>query len=129
MTIHDPGHARFCWLDLAARDADAAKSFYGALFGWTPRDEHANGGRFTRLVLEETDVASLYQLSPRHLTDGVPSHWTPYVATEDVERTAAHAASLGATVLVRPFDVAGIARICLIRDPGGALIGLWQRKE
>jgi len=33
MTRHDPG--TFCWPELMTSDQDAAKAFYGALFGWT----------------------------------------------------------------------------------------------
>ena len=129
ITIRDSEHARFCWVDLAARDADVAKSFYGILFGWRALGQNANGGRLTRFVLGDADVASLYQLNRRHLADGVPSHWTPYVAVNNVEQTALLAESLGATILVKPFDVTGIARVCLLQDPGGALIGLWQQTE
>jgi len=50
----DPG--RFCWLDLAATDADSAKNFYEKLFGWTSHEQPANGGSFTRLRLSGQDV-------------------------------------------------------------------------
>lgn len=122
-------HGRFCWLDLAAGDAAVARSFYGALFGWCAEDQFVGDGHFTRFVLDETGVASLYQLNRHHLADGVPSHWTPYLAVIDAEETASQAAALGAKILVKPFDVGKIARVCLMQDPCGALIGLWQQKE
>jgi predicted enzyme related to lactoylglutathione lyase len=31
---------RFCWLDLAARDAPPAIEFYGELFGWRAHSCH-----------------------------------------------------------------------------------------
>ena len=129
MTIRNPEHARFCWVDLAASDVEVAKSFYGDLFGWSTHDQSVGDGHFTRFVLGQADVGSLYQLNRHHLEGGVPSHWTPYVAISNAEETASHAASLGATILVKPFDVANLARVCLIQDPGGALIGLWQQSE
>jgi len=121
--------SRFCWVDLAASDAEAAKSFYTELFGWRAREQAAGGGRFTRFALGDSPLASLYQLSRRHLSDGVPSHWTPYVAVSDAAEGASRAEALGARVIVNPFDVAGIARVCLIQDPVGAVIGLWQQPE
>jgi len=128
MTIPNPEHARFCWVDLAASDAEVAKSFYGALFGWRTQDENAGSGHFTRFVHGRADVASVYQMNRHYLAGGVPSHWTPYVAISSAEETASQAVSLGAKILVRPFDVGKIAQVCLIQDPGGALIGLWQQK-
>ena len=28
----------FCWIELHTTDQNAAKNFYGALFGWNPQD-------------------------------------------------------------------------------------------
>jgi predicted enzyme related to lactoylglutathione lyase len=129
MSIRNPASAQFCWVDLAATDAAAARSFYGALFRWRAQEHNAGDGQFTRLMIGQTAVASLYQLSRRHLAHGVPSHWTPYVAVDNSEEAASEAVSLGAKVIVKPFEVTGIARVCLIQDPVGALIGLWQHPE
>jgi predicted enzyme related to lactoylglutathione lyase len=117
---------QFCWVDLAASDADAAKAFYGQLFGWTSRAQAANGGSFTRLRQSGRDVGSVYQLSARHLEDGVPSHWTPYLRVDDVDAVVQRAAALGGAVIVRPFMVEGAARIALIVDRVGAQVGLWE---
>jgi len=117
---------RFCWLDLAASDADSAKAFYGQLFGWTSHDRAANGGIFTHLRSAGADVGSLYQLQKEHLDRGVPSHWTPYVGVADIEDIVTRAVALGGEVVVRPFLVTGVARVALILDAVGALVGLWQ---
>lgn len=116
----------FCWMDLAATDADSAQAFYGRLFGWMPREHLANGGRFTRLTLGGRDVGSMYQLSRMLLDKGVPSHWTPYIKVEDVDAAAQHAAALGGKVLINPFTLADVARVALVLDPVGAHFGLWQ---
>lgn len=120
---------RFCWVDLAASDAGKAKAFYGALFGWTPHDRFANGGVFTTLRQAGADVGSLYQLQQSHLDRGVSSHWTPYVRVSDIEETVARAVSLGGEQIIPPFVVTGVARIALILDSVGALVGLWQPLE
>lgn len=117
---------RFCWLDLAATDAARAQAFYRQMFGWTSREQAANGGSFTRLQLSGQDVGSLYQLTHAHRERGVPSHWTPYVRVDDIDDAARRAVDHGGTVLVRPFVVSGIARIALISDAIGAHVGLWQ---
>ena len=117
---------RFCWVDLAATDADCAKSFYAKLFGWTAVEQPANGGSFTRLQASGQDVGSLYQLSRVNLEKRVPSHWTHYVRVADVEDAARRAVLCGGEVIVRPFAVPGMARVAVIVDPVGALVGLWQ---
>lgn len=117
---------QFCWLDLAATDADSAKTFYRNLFGWTSHEQLANGGSFTRLRLSDHDVGSIYQLRETLLDNGMTSHWTPYVRVKDIERAAGRAAWCGGTVVVDPFLVSGVARIALILDSVGAVVGLWE---
>jgi len=128
MMVHldDAAPGQFCWVDLAASDAGAAKAFYGELFGWTASEQAANGGSFTRLRRSDQDVGSVYQLSAQHLENGVPSHWTPYVRVDDVDAAVRRAAELGGEVIVRPFVADGTARIALILDCVGAQVGLWE---
>jgi len=117
---------RFCWLDLAATDADNAKMFYRNLFGWTSHEQLANGGSFTRLRLSDHDIGSVYQLKVALLDNGMTSHWTPYVHVNNIEQAAGRATQFGGTVIVDPFLVSGIARIALILDSVGAVVGLWE---
>lgn len=116
----------FCWFDLAATHADRARDFYGQLFGWEASNQSANGGSFTRFRCAGLDVGSLYQLSGTQLRSGVPSHWTPYIRILHLEETLARAAECGGRVVVRPFVVDRVARIALIQDAVGALVGLWE---
>ena len=125
----DGAAGRFCWIDLAASDAERAKAFYGALFGWSARDQAANGGVFTRLHLAGRDVGSIYQITRAHLARGVPSHWTPYVRVADVDSASRRALRLGGQQLIAPFEVDGVARIALVADTVGAMVGLWQDRR
>ncbi|MES2959354.1 MAG: VOC family protein [Pseudomonadota bacterium] len=127
--MHAPAAASggtFCWLDLAARDDDAAMAFYSQVFGWRFATRHANGGRFTHCRVGGRDVASLYRLSEAHRKQGMPSHWTPYLRVDDVDALAPRIGPLGGRVLVAPFEVERSARIALIEDSVGAVVGLWQ---
>jgi predicted enzyme related to lactoylglutathione lyase len=117
---------RICWADLATVDQGAAKLFYCQLFGWTAQDRRAGKGHFSTFSSRETPFASLYQLSHKQIEHGVPSHWTPYVSVTNLDVAASMAASLGGQVVIPPHDSGGLARISLIADPTGALIGLWQ---
>jgi predicted enzyme related to lactoylglutathione lyase len=123
---NDIPEGQFCWVDLATADQRAAKSFYQGLFGWTVRDQRVDEGQFSTFAQREAPFASLYQLTRKQIEHGVPSHWTPYVRVSDVDAAASQASGLGGQIVVPPQDVAGFARIGMISDPTGALIGLWQ---
>ena len=129
LSLHRPLPGAFCWLDLAAADATVAKAFYARAFEWTFRDEQANGGHYARLRAGGQDVGSLYQLRRAQLEHGVPSHWTPYIRVDSADATARRIAALGGRLVVAPFDVPGTARIALIQDAVGALVGLWEPKR
>ena len=126
MPNDSPKPGAFAWVDRAACNAAVAERFYGQAFGWSFVDQHANGGFFTRCRIGAQDVGSLYQLPRAQLGRGVPSHWTPYISVEDVDDTARRITTLGCRLIVAPFDVEATARIALIEDAVGALVGLWQ---
>jgi len=116
----------FIWHDLAAADSAAALNFYQVVFGWNSITESVNGGQFIRLQCEGRDVGSMYTMSQREREHGVPSHWTPYIAVKDIEAVSKRVESTGGAVIVQPFEVDGIARIALVTDSIGSVIGLWE---
>jgi hypothetical protein len=121
--------ARFCWLDLAASNVGKAAEFYARMFDWQPVRRQANGGEFLQLQKDGEAFATLYQLNARQIAAGVPSHWTPYVAVADIDAMASRAISLGCEIAVQPFNVDGMARISLVVDSTGALLGLWELRK
>src|SRR6267378_6630779 len=114
--IHTPGS--FCTAVLRTRDPERASAFYRALVGWTT-EEASLTPHHRLLQFGGRTVASLHQIAAG--TD----LWVPHVSVESVERTTADAVTLGAA-LVDTADVPGLARLATLRDPEGALFGLWQ---
>ncbi|MFO1327859.1 MAG: VOC family protein [Rubrivivax sp.] len=117
---------RFCWLDLAATDAARARRFYADAFGWRCADQPANGGIVTRLRCGDDDMGTLYELSRRQQALGVPSHWTPYIGVADLDALLQRLPALGGRVVVPPVSIDALARVALVEDAVGALLGLWQ---
>ncbi len=115
------GH--FCWPELASTDFAASKTFYGHLFNWEPSDVPSAMGNYTFFKLDGLDAAAGYQMGPQQTA---PQRWNSYVAVESSDKSVAKAEKLGAAIVMAPFDVEGIGRMAVIRDPGGALLCLWQ---
>ena len=55
----------------------------------------------------------------------VPPHWLPYFAVADVDATAASATEAGGTVLMEPTSIGDVRRIAVLRDPQGAMFGVY----
>jgi hypothetical protein len=47
----------------------------------------------------------------------------PYLAVDDTDSRADKAVAAGATLMRPLFDIPGIGRIAILKEPGGAAIG------
>jgi predicted enzyme related to lactoylglutathione lyase len=135
-------HGALNFNGLGTRDAEGAKAFYGAVFGWRTMTVGGGSEMWTlpgygdhleestpglrEMVAEmggpagfEDVVASLNPI-PDDQPD-VPPHWSVTFATDDADATAAKAAELGGRVVVPPFDAPWV-RMTLIADPQGATV-------
>jgi predicted enzyme related to lactoylglutathione lyase/membrane protease YdiL (CAAX protease family) len=125
---HSPG--TFCWAELATSDSQAGKRFYTGLFGWTFEDRPIGENEFyTMFESGGKQVGALYQLAPQQVAEGVPPNWLSYLAVDSADRSAARARELGAEVIAEPFDVFEYGRMGVIKDPTGAVFGLWEAKS
>lgn len=115
------------WVDLATPDAEAAKTFYTSLFGWTAEDL-ASGEDSTYTMLSQGDkiVAAVYEQSEDMRSGGVPPAWLTYISVEDVDAAAKEVPTHGGTVMGEPFDVLDSGRMVLVAEPSGSTFALWQ---
>ncbi|MEZ5076899.1 MAG: VOC family protein [Solirubrobacterales bacterium] len=136
--VNEPGAVVFN--DLVTRDLEAAKEFYGAVFGWGVLAlgdgpgmwvlpgygeflESINPGTLERMAAVgapagfENVVASVAEPPPGQ--SDMPPHWGVTFGVEDADATAAKARELGGTVLAEPFDAPWV-RMTVIADPQGA---------
>src|SRR5262245_58117825 len=128
MTQHAPG--TFCWPELATTDSAAAKKFYTSLFGWAFEDsDMGDGGTYTMLKLKGQSVGALYKMMGDQAAMGMPPHWGSYVSVESADDAATRAKTLGAKLLMEPFDVMDVGRMAVISDPQGAVFSVWQAKK
>jgi hypothetical protein len=143
--VNDPGALVFN--NLNTRRVNAARAFYGSVFGWgtgpigggaegwtlpgygdwLEREHHPGlGKQMAEAGAPEgfEDVVGSIVPIPEDQPD-TPAHWGVTFATDDADATAAKAAELGGSVLVPPFDAPWSTptytiRITVIADPQGA---------
>jgi uncharacterized protein len=136
--VNEPGSLSFN--GLGTRDVEAAKSFYGSVFGWSTLDVGGGTEMWTlpgygdhlerdnpdlRKQLAETggppgfeDVVASINPLPDDQPD-TPPHWSVTLATGDADATASRATELGGTLVVPPLDAPWV-RMTIINDPQGA---------
>jgi len=136
--VNEPGSVNFNGLN--TRDVEAAKSFYGSVFGWQTLTLDGGPGMWTLPGygdhLEQTNPDLRKQMAeggaPAGFEDvvasinpipadqpGVAAHWEVTFGVDDADATAAKATELGGKVIVAPFDAPWV-RMTMIADPQGA---------
>jgi uncharacterized protein YndB with AHSA1/START domain/predicted enzyme related to lactoylglutathione lyase len=116
-------HGTFYWNELLARDVDGAKRFYAETLGWSfePMPTPDNGTYWIATIGGQP-VGGIFEIRSRAY-DGVPESWMAYIAVDDVDARVNKALAAGATVMRPAFEVPGVGRIVILKEPGGAGIG------
>jgi predicted enzyme related to lactoylglutathione lyase len=116
------------WSNLLSRDLDAAKRFYGAVFGWeVARNEEAPPDIFNWQVQGQRWPEGLggVMRMPEEMPAEVPPFWEVYLLVEDLDRAIEITKAAGGRLVVGPIDIP-IARFASLIDPQGAAFSLMQ---
>jgi len=126
MTIVDKHEAgNVTWIDLMSGDPEGSRKFYGSLFDWTFEVGGPETGHYGMCRLGGKNVAGIGGKPPGAQ---IPTAWTPYLATDDLDKTLAKVAEAGGAVMMPAMDVMDQGRMAIITDSTGGAIGLWQAK-
>jgi predicted enzyme related to lactoylglutathione lyase len=133
--VNEPGTLNFN--NLNSRDPDAARAFYGAVFGWDLLELGPTGAMWALPAygdfLEERTPGLRARMAEmgaperfaevvagfNRIQDDRPAHWSVTFAVEDADASAARATELGGRVIVGPLDAPWV-RMAVITDPQGA---------
>ena len=117
----------FVHIELNTPDPAMSKTFYSKLFQWELEDV-PNGavptGEYTMIKVGKGTGGGIMKQIP-----GGPPGWLAYVEVEDIDAATKRAKSLGGEVMKDVTEVLGMGSLSIIKDPGGAILGLWQPKS
>ena len=112
--------ARVCWHDLMTTDPRRARDFYSAIMPWKTRPVMLQPlGETQRIEAGGAEVGGIVSLPE---SEGIASHWMPYVAVKDLNAVIKRAKDLGGFVPVPATKLDGVGRFAVIADPRGAHI-------
>lgn len=109
------------WYELLAADLPKARKFYASVVGWT----------FVQSDIPEAPdywflsrpgggaTGGAMQLTDEMVAGGGRPIWLMYLAVEDVDAKVAAIEAAGGSVLMPAFDLNGVGRMALVKDPQG----------
>lgn len=116
-------HGAFHWNELMTDSADQAKAFYADTVGWSfDAMNMPTGGTYWVAKVGERPVAGIFPMAGKEFKD-IPNHWFAYIAVDDVDARVKKAQSAGATLVKPAFEVPGVGKIAILKQPDGAMIG------
>jgi uncharacterized protein len=116
--VNAPG--ALCWNELSTADPDAARAFYGELFGWTAEPFAGSPDPYYVVQNAGRSNGGMRPLG----RPGMPPHWLVYFAVEDLDPAIARLEQLGGAKHAGPIELP-MARIAVVADPQGALFALY----
>ena len=116
-------HGYIYWNELMTHDVEKAKAFYGALVGWTFSEMPMSGGTYWLFMPDGADRPAGGMMEVQPGPDWPTDLWFAYLAVSDVDAAVARVEGAGGTVLRPPWDIPGVGRIAIVRDPTGAVLG------
>jgi predicted enzyme related to lactoylglutathione lyase len=121
VSSYEPGTPS--WVDLVTSDPAASRRFYSELFGWELQVSGAEFGHYAMCEIGGKPVAGIAgEVAP----EGLPTAWTTYFATDDVDAAVERISGNGGKINMPPMDVGSEGRMAIAADPTGAVFGVWQ---
>lgn len=114
-----PAAGSVSWFEIGAPDVDAAKAFYGPLFGWS----FAPDGSYTLITAPgaERPSGGIFNTG-----GNVPPYAVFVVGVDDVAATAARSEELGGKIVVAPMTLEDGMVVAYLTDPHGAMFALFS---
>jgi predicted enzyme related to lactoylglutathione lyase len=125
--VNDPN--TFSWNELNSRQPDAAKEFYGSVFGWGSAEvEMGDAPAYTTWLPGGSDddddsIGGLLDMRGR-VPDDIPPHWLVYFTVDSRDATLEKAKSDGGTEVLT-MDIP-FGHLAIISDPHGANFGIFE---
>ena len=116
------------WTDLTVENAEEIGTFYSEVVGWKVAPVDMGGYDDFTMAPPAGGEAVAGVCHARGVNTGLPTQWLMYVTVADIAASARRCEELAGTILSGPTGSEGKERTCVIQDPAGAVLALYQPK-
>lgn len=116
---------RVLWQDLTVERADEVRDFYRAVVGWESEPVDMGGYSDFNMIPPGSGEPVAGVCHARGTNADLPAQWLLYVGVDDLDASVERCRERGGEVDVGPRRM-GDDRYCVIRDPAGAVMALYE---
>lgn len=120
-----PGAGSILWHDLTVERAEEVRDFYRSVVRWECEPVSMGDYDDFEMLPPGSDEAVAGVCHARGSNEGLPAQWLVYVSVEDLDESLSRCVEGGGEIVRGPRNM-GDARYCVIRDPAGAVMALYQ---
>lgn len=124
--VNEPGS--FSWTELVTPDIEAARAFYGQVFGWTLKATDFGGMTYHLIQVGDRDIGGVVPLDGEPGQEGLVPHFMVYFTVENAEASMKKVKATGGTVLVPPTTIP-VGTFSVVADPQGAVFTLFENAQ
>ena len=114
------------WADLTIPDAEGVRDFYKQVIGWKSMDVSMGEYNDYCMISPDDNVVRTGVCHERGVNAGFPAAWIMYVNVADLDASMEAVRLSGGEIVNGPRKMGETSRYCVIKDPAGAYLGLFQ---
>lgn len=117
------------WVDLTIPDADNIRDFYKNVIGWKSMDVNMGAYNDYGMISPDDNVVRSGICHRQGVNQDFPTAWIPYVNVADLDASIDAVTKGGGEIVNGPRKMGEKARYCIIKDPAGAYMGLYDHGD
>ncbi|MEM6516968.1 MAG: VOC family protein [Bacteroidota bacterium] len=116
-------HGTIYWSELITHDVDAARNYFEKVAGWTFTTVQMPEGPYQMGSIGGNNFTGIMDIKLHPEMKDMETFWLTSITVDDVDATVAQTRELGGKIIREPFEVPGMARIAIVSDPSGGIVG------
>ena len=114
------------WADLTIPDGEGIRDFYKHVIGWKSMDVSMGDYNDYCMISPDDNVVRTGVCHEKGVNTGFPAAWIMYVNVADLDASMEAVRQGGGEIINGPRKMGETSRYCVIKDPAGAYLGLFQ---
>lgn len=127
--MSDKKIGRVGWFDLTVDNATSVSKFYSKVVGWTPQGMDMGGYEDYLMNDPESGETLAGVCHAKGVNADLPPQWLMYIGVENLEESLKAVEEEGGKVIGEKRSDGKGGHYCLIQDPAGAYMVVWESKE